>query len=156
MSDPGEICFAGKFLQTVDAKRRVSIPAFFHGQVQSKVFHITRGPDHDLFVYPREVFVKMAAKINENFGGRGEKDREKRLYFQETLGDAQPVQCDQQGRVTVPPEFLEYAGIKNKILIIGAFNKLVFWDPEQYESFSKSSQMSPQERVSEFGWAEGE
>ncbi|MBN1780196.1 hypothetical protein JW948_03655 [bacterium] len=151
-----EICFSGKFTQSVDTKRRVSIPAFYHGQVQSKVFHIARGPDHNLYVYPREVFVKMAAKINENFGGRGEKDREKRLYFQETLGDAQPVQCDQQGRITVPPEFLEYANIKNKILILGAYNKLVFWNPAEYDHFIESGKMSPQERVNEFGWAEGE
>jgi MraZ protein len=156
MTEINEICFAGKFLQTVDAKRRVSIPAFFHGQVQSKVFHITRGPDSNLFVYPKEVFVRMAARINDNFGGRGEKDREKRLYFQETLGDAQPVQCDQQGRVTVPEEFLGYAKIEKKVLIIGAFNKLVFWNPEEYNTFIRSSKMSPQERVSEFGWAEGE
>ena len=74
MSELNEICFSGKFLQTVDAKRRVSIPAFFHGQVQSKVFHITRGLDSNLFVYPREVFVKMAARINDNFGGLDEHD----------------------------------------------------------------------------------
>jgi len=156
MDNQNDICFAGKFTQTVDTKRRVSIPAFFHGQVQSKVFHITRGPDHNLYIYPREVFVKMAARINENFGGRGENDKEKRLYFQETLGDAQPVQCDQQGRVTVPPEFLEYAKIKNKILIIGAFNKLVFWNPDEYDAFTQSSKMTSQDRVFEFGWAEGE
>jgi len=156
MSDNSEICFSGKFLQTVDAKRRVSIPAFFHGQIQSKVFHITRGLDSNLFVYPREVFVRMAARINENFGGRGEKDREKRVFFQETMGDAQPVQCDQQGRVTLPPEFIEYAKIDKKVLIIGGHNKLVFWDPDEYNTFIQSSKKSPQERVSEFGYAEGE
>jgi len=156
MSELQEICFSGKFHQTVDAKRRVSIPAYYHGQVQSKIFHITRGPDHNLFVYPREIFLKMAQRINENFGGRGEKDVEKRIYFQETIGDAQPVQCDQQGRVTVPSEFLEYANIKSKVLIVGLYNKLVFWNPDEYERFIKSSSMTPQQRVGEFGWAEGE
>jgi len=157
MSDTqAEICFSGKFPLKVDAKRRVSIPAFYLGQVQSKIFQIARGPDHNLFVYPMEVFMKIASKINENYGSRGEKDREKRLYFNETMGDAQPVQCDQQGRITVPPEFLKYANITNKVLIIGGYTKLIFWNPDDYEKFISSGEMTSQERVGEFGWVEGE
>jgi len=98
----------------------------------------------------------MAARLNAHFGSSGEKDKGKRLYFQETMGDAHPVQCDQQGRITVPQAFLDYAKIKDKVLIIGAFDKLVFWNPELFEEFKKSSQFSEQERVHQFGWADRE
>ena len=154
MEDYGQLCFTGKFSQTVDAKRRVTIPAFFLTQISDKTFHITRGPDKNLFVFPREIFIRKAAKLNKHFGSRGEKDKEKRLYFLETLGDAQPVQCDQQGRITVPQEFLDYAKIMDRILIVGAYNKFVFWNPKLLEAFKSSSQYSEQQRVGQFSWAE--
>ena len=148
------IFFTGKYEKTVDAKRRVNLPAILISQVASKTFNITRGQDQDLYVYPQEVFVKKAMQLNENFGSRGEQDLERRLYFQETLADAQPVQADQQGRIILPQSFLEYAKIDTNVLIIGAVDKLIFWNPDLYHSFIQSSQLSEKERVNQYGWGE--
>ena len=150
------ICFAGKFEKNVDAKHRINIPALLVNQVSSKTFNITRGQDHNLFVYPLEVFIEKAQKLNKSFGSRGEKDREKRLYFQETMADAQPVQCDQQGRLIIPEEFLDFAEINDRVLIIGAYEKLILWNPELYKAFIESSEYTEEERVHQFGWAENE
>jgi len=156
MDNHSQICFTGNVEKTVDSKRRVNIPAYLVNQVSDKTFHITRGQDHNLLIYPKEIFIKMAARLSTHYGSSGEKDKEKRLYFQETMGDALPVQCDQQGRITVPQQFLDYAKIKDKVLIIGAFDKLVFWNPELFERVRASSQLSEQERVHQFGWADRE
>ena len=151
-----KICFAGKAKKTVDNKRRVNIPANIVNQISSKAFHITRGQDQNLFVYPKEIFYQKAAKLNFHFGSRGEVEKEKRLYFLETMADAREVQCDQQGRIMIPQEFLDYANIKESVLIIGAFDKLVLCNPDVFEQFIKSSQFTEQDRVTQFGWADRE
>ena len=150
------ICFAGKAEKSVDNKRRINIPAYFVNQISSKTFHITRGQDQNLFVYPKEVFYQKAARLNLHYGSRGQEEREKRLYFLETMADAQAVQCDQQGRIMMPQEFLDYANIKDRVLIIGAFDKLVLCNPDVFEQFKKSSQFTEQDRVTQFGWADRE
>jgi len=156
MSTLPKICFTGTFDKTVDSKRRINLPAALTNQVPDRTFHIMKGQDLNLFVYPQEMFMAMAARLNTHFGFRGETDKEKRIYFMETMADAHPVQCDQQGRITVPQKLLEYAKIRERVLIIGAFDKLVLWNPDLYEEFTGDSQYTAQERVNQFGWAERE
>jgi len=174
------LLITGKYQFTVDAKRRVNIPApamlelfkqtqayaetggvvtkdseaFKRFKESDVTFHITRGPNDCLFVYPRDVFMEKAARLNSHFGSRGTQDDEERRYFLETMADAMPVRCDQQGRVTVPGEHLDYAGIESQVLVIGAFDHLEFWSPELYDTFISGSKVSPQDRVKKFGWAE--
>lgn len=118
------------------------------------IFHITRGPNDCLFVYPREVFVKKASRLNSHFGYRGTEDDEERRYFLETVSDAHPVRCDQQGRITVPQEHLEYAKIKDKVLVIGAVDHLELWNPDVYNEFIGQSSFTPKDRVRRYGWVE--
>ncbi len=180
------LCFTGKSKFTVDAKRRVNIPASailelykqsqeYKQEVTGEagnneikeseaikkfkesaiIFHLTRGPNDCLFVYPREVFMEKAARLSAHFGSRGTDD-EARRYFLETMADAHPVRCDQQGRVTVPQEHLDYAKISDQVLVVGAFDHLEIWSPDVYGAFISGGKTSSQERVKLFGWAEQE
>jgi len=156
MEETPKICLTGKYEKTVDKKRRVNIPALLMNQITDNTFHITKGQDHNLIVYPKEIFVTYASKLNKRFGSQGQKDQDKRVHFLDIMEDAQPVQSDQQGRIPIPQPLLEYAKITNKVVIIGGFDKFVLWDPDTYAAFKQSTKMSPQERLNEFGWADQE
>ncbi|RKY79061.1 hypothetical protein DRQ07_06850, partial [candidate division KSB1 bacterium] len=91
---------------------------------------------------------------NSHFGYRGTEDDEERRYFLETVSDAHPVRCDQQGRITVPQEHLEYAKIKDKVLVIGAVDHLELWNPDVYNEFIGQSSFTPKDRVRRYGWVE--
>lgn len=152
------LAFSGKFQYTVDGKGRINVPAPFRSQLSEdsdNTFHITLGPNDCLFVYPREVFMHIAAKLEEKYGSLSTSDEERR-YLLETMADAQPSRCDQQGRIIVPKEHLEYAGIDGEVLIIGVFSKLEFWNPERYGRFIGESKFTKKERVREFGGADRE
>ena len=150
------LAFSGKFNYTVDAKGRVNIPAEFRRQMSEEsdnTFHIAMGPNDCLFVYPREAFMPIAARLEEKYGSLATNDEERR-YLLETLANAQPSRCDQQGRIIVPSEHLDYAGIKGAVLIIGVFNKLEFWNPKIYQEFMSRSPFNKKERVQKFGGAD--
>jgi MraZ protein len=165
------LCFTGKEIYSVDVKRRVNIPASaihelsilhkandnskdFH--ITEVIFHLTRGQNDCLFVYPRQIFMQMASRLNSHFGSRGTDNEDERRYFLETMSDAHPVRCDQQGRITVPQEHLDYARIKGKVIVIGAVDHLEFWDPDEYHTFINKSTTTPKDRVKRYGWVEKE
>jgi len=150
------LAFSGKFPYTVDSKGRVNIPAIIRSQLgpeSDNTFHIAEGPNDCLFVYPRESFVHIAAKLEKKYGSLSSSDEERR-YLLRIMANAHPSRCDQQGRIMVPREHLDYAKIKDKVLIIGVFNKLEFWDPKNYEKFIEESGFSTKERVQKFGGAD--
>ena len=150
------LAFSGNFNYTVDSKGRVNIPAPFRSQLSEEsdhTFHITFGPNESLFVYPREVFVQFAAHMEEKYGSLATSDEERR-YFLETMANAHPSRCDQQGRIIVPPKHLDYGKIEGEVLIIGAVTKLEFWNPEKYGAFMKHSSYTNKERVQRFGGAD--
>ena len=150
--------FSGKFLYTVDAKDRINIPATYRNQIgkeSDNIFHVTLGPRECLFGYPQKVFIPIATRWEQKYGSLSTGDEERR-YFLETMANAQPTRCDQQGRIIVPKEHLEYAKIENEVLIIGAVNKFEFWNPELYDQFIKSSPITSRERVNRYGGADRE
>lgn len=150
------LAFSGQFQYSVDVKGRVNIPADFRRQLSDaslNTFHITFGPNSSLFVYPREVFVNIASRFEEKYGSLATPEEERR-FFLELMANAQPSRCDGQGRIIVPKTHLDYGHIQKEVLIIGAVNKLEFWNPEYYENFLKESPLSSKDRVQRFGGAD--
>ena len=176
------LLLTGKYQYRVDSKRRVNIPAsvmtelfmqsplyapdkdgvplkdsesFKKFQDSHVMFHVTRGPNNNLFVYPRESFAKLAQRLRKHLGDRGTDD-EGRRFLLETMEHAHPVGCDSQGRITVPSEHLDYAGISNKVQVIGVVDHLELWDPEEYKRFIEEGEKDARERIKEYGWIEKE
>ena len=46
---------------------------------------------------------------------------------------ASPSTYDKQGRITLTPSLIEYAGLEKDALIIGMVNKMEIWNPVQLD-----------------------
>ena len=57
-----------------------------------------------------------------------------RLFYRGTLSQASEARLDRQGRVTIPRKLLERAGIRDRMIIIGALDRLELWNPEVYQT----------------------
>lgn len=136
--------FSGQFKYSLDSKGRVNIPALFRNQLQIKLedgtesqdnlfFYISFGKEPCLYIYPSMVFNTVAQKLQEEsdslFGGEEEQVK----LFRKFMAKSQPSRCDSQGRIIVPKEHIEYAGIQNEVLIVGVGNRIEFWNPERFE-----------------------
>ncbi|MFP4368882.1 MAG: division/cell wall cluster transcriptional repressor MraZ, partial [Candidatus Kapaibacterium sp.] len=42
---------------------------------------------------------------------------------------------DGQQRISVPKKLLEFAGIKNKVMIVGMVDRIELWDPEEFDKY---------------------
>jgi len=52
---------------------------------------------------------------------------------------ASPSTYDKQGRITLTPSLIEYAGLEKDALIIGMVNKMEIWNPVQMNKTDKET-----------------
>ena len=48
---------------------------------------------------------------------------------------AEEVSLDGQGRISLPKSLSDYAEIGDKVLIIGAMDRIELWNPEQFAHY---------------------
>lgn len=119
--------FLGEYQHSIDGKGRVIMPARFRDQLGSS-FIVTRGLDGCLFVYPQEEWVKLSSGVQNLPLARKDARAFTRLLF----SGAAEVECDKQGRVSIPSSLREYANIQKDIVIIGVSTRIEIWAAEAW------------------------
>lgn len=123
--------FLGEFEATLDAKGRFLLPAGFRKQLQKEegnVFVINRGFEKCLTLYPIESWEPLFADISK-LNDFDPKVREFRRFF---LNGATSVEPDSAGRLLVPPNLKDHAGLQKDIVLVAAVNKIEIWDRSKY------------------------
>ena len=141
--------FLGEFSHNLDEKGRLTIPAKFRDELAGGLV-VTRGIDRCLSVYPRQVWDGLAEQIAKlplsqrsarNFG---------RLIF----SGAADFIPDRQGRVLIPQGLRDYAELDSDAIIIGLFDRLEIWNPDNWTSVKANVEDDPEsiaEQLQELG-----
>jgi MraZ protein len=132
--------FKGSFHYTVDSKGRINIPAKMRKNLSpdaNSAFVITRGLDNCIFVYPNDEWAKREAEL----GKLEQTNKEARLYTRLLLEYASDVELDGQHRIVLTKELMEYAKISGDVLILGVFDRIEVWNPEEYKKYLDAQQM---------------
>jgi MraZ protein len=131
------ISFLGEFEATLDSKGRFLLPAGFKRQIpegESTRFVINRGFEKCLSLYPMQSWQPLYDQIS-TLNDFDPKVREFRRYF---LNGATIVEPDAAGRLLVPQNLKDYAGLGKDIVLAAAVNKIEIWDKESYQKFFES------------------
>jgi MraZ protein len=129
--------FLGEFEATLDSKGRFLLPAGFKRQIpegESTRFVINRGFEKCLSLYPMQSWQPLYDQIS-TLNDFDPKVREFRRYF---LNGATIVEPDAAGRLLIPQNLKEYAGLDKDIVLAAAVNKLEIWDKGSYQKFFES------------------
>ena len=126
--------FSGEYLNTLDTKNRVNIPAKFRkvlDPINDRTFVITRGFDKCLSLYPiyewnivEQQLASLSSIRNRN-----------RSFVRSVVRYASYVQYDRQGRIIIPDNLKSYSGIDKDIIIIGMINKIEIWSPDKIKKY---------------------
>lgn len=125
--------FIGEYQYSLDAKGRVNIPAKFRQSLSEdsdNTFVITRGMDMCIWVYP----LAQWRDIESNLRNLSSISTINRTFVRNTARFASPSTYDKQGRISLTPSLIEYAGLSKDVLIIGMVNKIEIWNPATLES----------------------
>lgn len=126
--------FLGEYDVPVDEKGRIFVPAEFRKKLPPEAndsFVVVRGFDRCLTAYPQHVWDETAGRLLR----LRQTERKVRIFIRGMLSQAAEVKLDRQGRANIPRKLLERVGISNQMVVIGALDKLEFWNPEDWNQF---------------------
>ena len=108
---------------------RVIIPAQFKkrfGEESLRTVVITSGPRNSIALYPLDTWTARLAEL----AAGSEQDRKKRSR----LIDCAIIEAELEGpgRIRIPEEQLQEAGITNKVIVKGDVTFISVWNPESY------------------------
>ena len=126
--------FLGEYEVTLDAKGRFLLPVGFKKQLPEggeNQFVVNRGIEKCLSLFPIKSWEPIFSDISK-LNDFDPKVREFRRYF---LNGATNVELDAAGRLLVPKNLIEYAGLGKDVVLVAAVNKIEIWDKSKYKKF---------------------
>lgn len=118
----------GEYRHTIDAKKRLAVPAAFRRELGRKVV-ITRGLDNCLFVYPGKSWQKLSEKLSQLSIGQADTRGFNRFMF----AGAVEAEVDALGRVLIPDFLKSFAGLSAKVVVAGINERVEIWDEKRWE-----------------------
>jgi MraZ protein len=126
--------FIGEYEATLDAKGRFLLPAGFKKQLPDSggdSFVVNRGFEPCLTLYTSKSWKPIFSELS-NLNDFDPKVRQFRRYF---LNGATQIELDSAGRLLLPKNLMEYAGLGKDIVLVSAIDKIEIWDKTKYQQF---------------------
>ncbi len=123
--------FMGRYNHTIDPKGRLSIPSKYR-EILGEEFVVSKGMDGCLFVYAEgdwKVFEEKLASlplINE----------EARQFARFFLSGAMNVTVDKQGRILMPQDLRDFAGLEKDVVLAGMGGRIEIWSLDRWNANS--------------------
>ncbi len=147
--------FRGRSKHNLDSKGRLAIPARFKEVLEQKgeeylvVTNHDTGHDTCLWAYARDEW----REIEEKAAKLPQFNRAANNYLRYFISGA--VECHlKNGRITLPPDLRDIAGLKKEVVLVGELIKFEIWEKEKWEEeFQRSREnfSEASESLSEFG-----
>ena len=136
--------FLGTYEPRLDDKGRLILPARYREQLAEGLV-MTRGQERCLYVFPRGEF----EAIHEQMRQAPLTSKQARQYLRVFLSGAADEQPDKQGRITIPANLRQYAGLDRDVTVIGAGSRLEVWDATAWEAYLESTEQAFAEQAEE-------
>ncbi len=120
--------FMGEYNHTVDTKGRLIVPSKFR-ELLGDEFVVTKGLDGCLFVYSGDEWKLMETKFREVSQFSKEARKFARFFF----AGAATCEVDKQGRVLLPANLREFAGIEKEVVLAGVVNHIEIWSKDRWQ-----------------------
>jgi len=118
--------FMGEYSHTIDAKGRLIVPTKFREQL-GEAFVVAKGNDGCLAIYTNEAWETFMKKIQALPA-----NKDIRTYVRAVAGSAVFVETDKQGRILIPGNLREYAGLDKDVVLAGVIDKIEVWDKDRW------------------------
>jgi len=132
----GQGVFVSSFTHSLDPKRRLTIPSAWRAQVgePKSLYVLPQIHDCCLCLIPANVMIERIAKMKQHSIA----DRKARQFARVLASQSDLVSWDAQGRIRIKDELMDFAQLKDRVAMVGAFDSFELWSPE---NFAKSGGM---------------
>ena len=120
--------FMGEYNHTIDAKGRLIIPSKFRETLGDE-FVVTKGLDGCLFVYDNAEWSAFEEKLKS----LPLTNKDARQFVRFFLAGATLAEVDKQGRILVPANLREFAGLEKEVVLVGVASRVEIWSKARWE-----------------------
>ena len=122
------MAYWGLSYHSLDSANRLIVPARFRDGLGNEIV-IYRAIEGCLFLYDQARFNEIAAQLDAYSLDAARREMA-RMFF----SDVSAVSVDRTGRIVLPAECIEHAGIKTVVALLGANKRVELWDKETLEA----------------------
>ncbi len=122
--------FLGEYQPNMTEGSRIALPKKLRDQIAGDEVIISRGFEKCIFVYAKEDWVIEAEKqVESPITDLKTRDIKRYMY-----ASATETGIDTQGRLVLPNNLKDYAGIDKKTAVIGAGDHIEIWDLDFWQT----------------------
>lgn len=116
--------FIGRYEHALDLKGRVILPARFRPEFEHGGF-LSQYLEGCVALWTPDQFDKQLAEMQAS----AEQGRSERNLARVWASGTHEIEVDRQGRMPIPAFLREFAALEGDVLVIGAIDRVEFWDP---------------------------
>lgn len=114
----------GTFYHSMDAKGRLFIPARLREEL-GEIFYVTISTEKCLMIYSKQRW-EHALEM------QGARPQAQQIKLRPLFSNASKCELDGQGRIQLPQQLRNFAGLEKNITIVGTGIYVQIWDTETY------------------------
>ncbi|MBP5224739.1 MAG: division/cell wall cluster transcriptional repressor MraZ [Lachnospiraceae bacterium] len=126
--------FMGTYSHTLDDKGRLIIPSKFR-EALGEDFVLTQDLDHCLSIYPQNGWKTLTASLETMPRISSELARRLRRFY---FGNSSTCEPDKQGRMLIPANLRDYAGLTKEVTLVGVDDHIEVWNTETWNAYNGS------------------
>ncbi len=144
--------FLSSYLNKLDKKGRVSVPATFRSHLSSMGYN-------GFVSYPSFNHPALEAcsqdrieKLSNTIDSLNPFEEKRDFFATSILSESENLQFDTEGRVSLSKELLHHAKIKNNVLFVGLGKTFQIWEPKSFEKFKLVARKKAYQNRSNLKW----
>lgn len=120
--------FRGRYEHQMDEKGRLSLPSAFRRGEGDDRFVLLQWEKPYLTLFPEAKWVEIEQRLSEYKKGGAQAMNQVRLVY-DGLVEVSP---DKQGRILIPAQLQQAAGLGGSVLLLGTNDRVELWAPATY------------------------
>ena len=124
----------GTFSRSIDQKLRVAVPKPLREAIDGDpgcVLYVAPGTDGSLAIYTEQSF----SELGQRLGDVSPTGQNVRAFTRLFYARAQRVELDKQGRIRIPAELVELAGLGREAVLLGVQDHLELWAVDRWKQY---------------------
>lgn len=134
----GQACMSGKQTVQMDQRGRISFPSAYRAAI-GEILYIS--PDQEnrgyLVVRSENGFQAELDRIRQECLEAGYDQEDIRDELRDYAKETAKIPPDKNGRITLTADLISYAGLNDKVVVVGVGEEAELWDEEQLAAYDK-------------------